>query len=110
MVYPLWIIFCALAFLALRDWEDPSRPGNRIHNDEASRRALAALHRADADRFAGYTIVNVAFARKRETGTSDRWIILADRPARTALREAVVVELDARTGQVLAIRKPKPSN
>ena len=106
VVYPLWIVFCALAFLALRDFEDPSRPGHRIHNEEASRRALAALYQADAQRYAGYTIVNAAFARNRETGSGDRWIILADHPSRTALREAIVVELDARTGNVLAIRPP----
>lgn len=107
VVYPLWIVFCAVLFLALQDVEDPSRPGDRIHNEEASRRALAALHRVDAKRYADYVIVNVAYARSQETGSTPRWIVLADRRTRTALREAVVVELDAATGEVITIREPK---
>lgn len=104
VVYPLWIVFCALLFLALRDVEDPSRPGDRIHNEEAGRMALAALYQADPIRYAHYTVVNVAYARPGEAGPSARWVVLADRAPRTGLREAVVVELDASSGEVLTIR------
>ena len=103
--YPLWILLCALLFVALRDAEDPSRPGERIHNDEASRRAIAELRRADPQRFADFTVVNVAYARPQETGKPAHWIVLADRRDRTALRDAVVVELDAVTGKLITIRK-----
>lgn len=104
VVYPLWMVFCALLFLALRDVEDPSRPGDRIHNDEAGRIALAVLHQADPARYADYTVVNVAYAGPEETGSSPRWVVLADRPRRTALRQTVVVELDASSGEVITIR------
>jgi hypothetical protein len=107
VVYPLWIVFCALLFLALRDVEDPSRPGDRIHNDEAGRLAMAALREVDPHRYAEYTVVNVAYARREETGSPSRWVVLADRLPRTALRQAVVVELDASSGAVISIRGVK---
>lgn len=107
ILYPLWIVLCSGLFVALRDVEDPSRPEDRIHNDEAGRRALAALVQTDPRRFSDYTVVNVAYARPQEIGSSPRWIVLADHKRRTALREAVVVELDAATGKVMTIRRPK---
>jgi hypothetical protein len=38
--------------------------------------------------------------------SDDRWIVLCDRRPRTALREAIVVELRAADGALLLIRKP----
>jgi hypothetical protein len=93
LLYPAWILLCAVLFLALRDREDPSRRPGRILSNEAAVRAVAILHRP------GYEAVHVA-------GEDNRWIVLCDRVPHTGLRDAVVVELDAKDGHLLTIRQP----
>jgi hypothetical protein len=93
LLYPAWIVLCAILFLALRHADDPSRRPGRIQSNDAAVRALAILHRP------GYEAVHVA-------GEGNRWIVLCDRVPHTGLREAVVVELDAVDGHLLTIRKP----
>ncbi len=94
LLYPAWIALCAILFLALRHSDDPSRRPGRILSNDAAVRALAILHRP------GYEAVHVA-------GEGNRWIVLCDRVPHTALRDAVVVELDARDGHLLMMRKPR---
>jgi len=94
LLYPAWILICAVLFFAMRDREDPSRRPGRILSNHAAVRALAILHRP------GYEAVHVA-------GESGRWIVLCDRVPHTGLRDAVVVELDAVDGHLLKIRKPE---
>jgi hypothetical protein len=101
LLYPAWILLCAILFLSLRQKEDPSRRPGRILSDDAGIRALAILHRS------GYEVVHVAFAGRGEGGNADRWILLCDRVPHTALREGVVVEVDAKDGRLLVIRKPE---
>jgi len=96
LLYPLWILICAMLFLAMRGREDPSRRPGRILSNDAAVRALAALHRP------GYEAVHVA-------GEGNRWIVLCDRVPHTGLQEAVVVELDAIDGHLLGIRPPSAS-
>ncbi len=106
LFYPAWIVLCAILFLALRHRDDPSRRPGRILSDDAGIRALAILQQNDPVRFRGYETVHVAFAGKGEGGDMNRWIVLCDRVPHTALREAVVVELDAVDGHLLVIRRP----
>ena len=94
LLYPAWIVLCAMLFLALRHAGDPSRRPGRILSNEAAVRVLAILHRS------GYEAVHVA-------AEGNRWIVLCDRVPHTGLREAVVVELDAVDGHLLTIRKPR---
>lgn len=101
-IYVVWTAVCAVLFLALRGAEDPSRREGRILNLRAGSYALATLRGIDRDRFADYEVVHVAFA-----GRPDRWIVLADRNPHTGLKEAVVVELDAKSGRTLRIRRPE---
>jgi len=93
LLYPAWILLCALLFFAMRNREDPSRRPGRILSNDAAVRALAILHRP------GYEAVHVATE-------SNRWIVLCDRVPHTGLREAVVVELDSIDGHLVTIRKP----
>jgi hypothetical protein len=106
LLYPAWIVLCALLFLALRHREDPSRRPGRIQSDDAGIRALAILHQDDPVRFRGYEAVHVALAGKGEGGDTNRWVVLCDRVPHSALREAVVVEVDAVDGHLLVVRKP----
>ena len=106
LLYPLWIVICAGLFFALRDREDPSRRRDRILSNDAAIRAVAVLRKLDRARFASYEPVHVAYAGRGEAGGPARWVVLCDRVPHTALREAVVVELDARDGALLTIRKP----
>ena len=107
LLYPAWIVLCGVLFLLLRHSEDTSRRSGRIQSDEAAVRALAILRQNDSARFAGFEAVHVAWAGRGEGGSADRWVVLCDRVPHTALREAVVVELDGRDGRVLRIRRPK---
>jgi hypothetical protein len=100
LLYPAWIALCAVLFLSMRHREDPSRRPGRILSDDAGVRALAILHRP------GYEVVHAAYAGRGEGGSTDRWVVLCDRIPHTALRDAVVVELDAVDGHLLTIRKP----
>jgi hypothetical protein len=93
LLYPAWIMVCALLFFAMRNREDPSRRPGRILSDAAAVRALAILHRP------GYEAVHVA-------AEGNRWIVLCDRVPHAGLQEAVVVELDAVNGHLVTVRKP----
>lgn len=106
LLYPLWIMLCAALFFALRDNEDPSRRRDRILSTDAEVRAVAVLQKIDPQRYRGYEAVHVAYAGRGEVGGRARWVVLCDRIPHTALREAIVVELDARDGSLLTIRKP----
>jgi hypothetical protein len=106
LLYPLWIVLCAGLFFALRNREDPSRRQDRIQSDDAAVRAVAILRQSDRARYAGYEAVHVAYAGRGEGGGQGRWVVLCDRVPHTALREAMVLELDARDGSLLVIRKP----
>ncbi len=99
LLYPAWILFCAALAFALRNSEDPSRRHGRILSDDAAARAVAVLRGADRARYRDYEAVHVAWE-------TSRWIVLCDRVPHTALREAVVVELDGADGHLLRIRKP----
>ena len=106
LLYPAWIVLCAVLFLALRNRDDPSRRPGRMLSDDAGIRALAILHEKDSLRFRGYEAVHVAFAGKGEGGDTNRWVVLCDRVPHSCLRGAVVVEVDAVDGHLLVIRKP----
>lgn len=105
-LYAGWITVCVIVFFALSGAQDPSRPRGRILSNDAGVRAIAILRATDARRFHDYEAVHVAYARKGEAGDANRWIVLADRVPHTSLREAVVVELRAEDGALLAIRNP----
>lgn len=92
-------------FLIARDWEDPSRRTDRIANEAAAREAELLLDRIDGGRYADYEVVNVSFARRGEVGPEPRWLVLCDRPERTRLRDAIVVELRASDGAFLRMRR-----
>ena len=92
-------MLCAVLAFALRNSEDPSRRHGRILNTDASYRAVAVLRQLDRVRYRDFEPIHVAW----EEG---RWIVLCDRVPHTALRQAVVVELDGRDGRVVRIRKP----
>ena len=104
-LYVLWTLLCAALFVALSGREDPSRPRGRILNNEAASRALAILKRS-APQYAGYEAVHVAYAKRGEGGAENRWVVLCDRVPHSALREAVVVELRASDGALIALRRP----
>jgi hypothetical protein len=104
--YPLWILVCVLGFLALRNAEDPSRRRDRILNDDAAILALRNLDRIDHTRYRGYEAVHVAYAGKGEGGTVARWVVLCDKVPHSGLQEAVVVEVEAKDGRLLAVRRP----
>ena len=106
VLYPLWIAMCAVLFFALRNSEDPSRRHDRILSSDAAVRALTILRKVDRPRYNGFEAVHVAYAGREEGGREARWVVLCDRVPHTALRDAVVVELDARDGTLLTIRKP----
>ena len=99
LLYPAWIALCAALAFGLRNTEDPSRRHGRILSDDAAARAVAVLRRTDRVRYRGYEAVHVAWE-------GSRWIVLCDRVPHTALKEAVVVELDGRDGRLLRLRKP----
>ncbi|HEX2122232.1 MAG TPA: hypothetical protein VHL59_11365 [Thermoanaerobaculia bacterium] len=103
-LYPAWIAFCAILFVALSGLEDPARPKGRILSIEAGRRALAI---ARARGYHGYEVVHVARARAGEGGAAERWVVLLDRVPHTRLREAVVVEVGAGDGRVIVVRRPR---
>jgi len=102
-LYAGWILICAIAFLALRGAEDPSRRHGRILSNDAAARAVAILREKG---MRDYEAVHVAYAKRGEAGREDRWIVLCDRTPHTQLREAKVVELRAGDGALLLIREP----
>lgn len=104
LLYPAWIVLCATLFFALRGAEDPSRRHGRILSNDAADIAVRVVRQQP--QFRGYEAVHVAYASRSETGTTNRWIVLCDAVPHTALARAVVVELDAADGRLLAMRKP----
>ena len=92
-------MLCAALAFALRNSEDPSRRTGRILSNDAAVRAVNLLRHVDRARYRDYEAVHVAWE-------TNRWIVLCDRVPHTALRDAVVVELDGRNGRVVRIRKP----
>jgi hypothetical protein len=105
-IYVVWILLCAALFVALGHAEDPARRHGRILSNDAADRAVAILWQSDRPRFNDYQAVHVAYAGRGEAGDRARWIVLCDRVPHTALREAIVVELDAATGALLGERRP----
>lgn len=103
-LYPAWILVCALLFVSMSGMEDPSRPRGRILSIEAGQRARAIARERG---FRGYEVVHVARARRGEGGAEERWVVLLDKVPHTFLREAVVLELRADDGTLLAVRKPR---
>jgi hypothetical protein len=99
LIYPAWILLCAALAFGLRNSEDPSRRAGRILSNDAGVRAVAALRQLDRGRYRDFEAVHVAWER-------GRWVVLCDRVPHSALREAIVVELDGRDGRVLKFRKP----
>ena len=99
LLYPAWILFCAALAFALRNSEDPSRRAGRILSNDAAVRAVNLLRQVDRARYRDYEAVHVAWE-------TNRWIVLCDRVPHTALREAIVVELDGRDGRLVRMRKP----
>jgi uncharacterized protein (DUF2252 family) len=104
-LYVLWTVVCAALFFALSGREDPSRPRGRIQNHDAASRALAVLRQSSAS-YRHYEVVHVAYTKRGEGGKENRWVVLCDRVPHSALHDAVVVELRASDGSLLAIRKP----
>jgi hypothetical protein len=94
---------CVLLFAGLGDAQDPSRRADRIPPDRA---AAIAVRQLAGHRAPGYQAVHVAYAPSGDESGNPRWVVLCDRAPRTALRDALVVELHARDGKLLAIRKP----
>lgn len=103
-LYLGWFALCAILFVALSGAEDPSRPKGRILSLEAGRRALAVAKQRG---LTGYEVVHVARARAGEGAAEERWVVLLDKATHTRLREAVVVELDVASGELLRVRPPQ---
>jgi len=99
LLYPAWIAICVVLFVALRGADDPSRPRGRVLSNDAAVIAVRALRQEP--QYRGYEAVHVALNDDHR-----RWIVLCDAVPHTALERAVVVELDARDGKLLVIRKP----
>ena len=102
-IYAVWIVLCAVLFLALGGLEDPSRPKGRILSIDAGRRAVAFARERG---ISGLEVVHVARARAGEGAAEERWIVLLDHVPHTRLRRAVVVELRIADGGLIAIRAP----
>jgi hypothetical protein len=106
-LYLGWLALCAMLFLAVAGFEDPSRPRGRILSIDAGPRALAiAAQKGLRD----YSVVHVARARAGEGAREDRWIVLLDREPHTRLAAAMVIELAVEDGRLLRIRKPEGRN
>lgn len=103
LTYFAWIAICAALFIGLRNQTDGVE--NRIRTEAVAARALALLSEKDS-RYSGYTAVHMSFARSRIDGSPDRWIVLCDKPERSGLRSAVVVEITPDGRGLLRIRKP----
>src|SRR5262249_43815753 len=99
LLYPAWIVLCAALAFALRNSEDPSRRQGRILSNDAAVLAVNLLHQVDRAKYRHYEAVHVAWE-------GSGWIVLCARVPHTALRDAVVVELDGRDGRLVRMRKP----
>ena len=105
LLYPLWLLVCAVLFVAMRDWPDPSRRNDRISNEEAAIRTEAILRTLDSGKYSGFEVVNVSFARRGEIAVEPRWLVLCDEDRRSALDAAIVVELRASDGAFVRARR-----
>ena len=106
LLYIVWIAVCGILFVALRGAEDPSRRPGRILSNDAGDLAVAVLRQTIARATpATKPFTSRTRARGRAGGVA-RWVVLCDRVPHSALRDAVVVELDAQDGSLLTIRKP----
>lgn len=99
-LYVPWITLCAVLFFALRSAQDPSRKHGRILSNDAATIAIRIVHRQP--QFRHYEVVHVTDPGR----DTHRWLVLCDDVPHTALARAVVVELDARDGTLLTIRRP----
>lgn len=100
----LWLAGCTTAFVFLRGASDPAAPRGRIDEGRAGSEAITAL---SASRGGAWSVVNAAPVSDRDP-VRHRWIVLCDRPGRTGMRQALVVDIDAETGRVEGIRRPIP--
>lgn len=101
----VWAVLCAFAFVALGDAEDPSRPRGRISPYQAEIAALEHLRSLDASAYDRFETVDAAIYR--DPATHRRvWLVLCDAEVPTRLARAVVVEIDAESGQVIRTRRP----
>ena len=96
LLYPAWIVVCAVLFVAFSGAEDPSRPKGRILSIEAGVRALDYARERGLH---GYEVVHVA-------RDGDRWVVLVDKVPHTRLRDALVIEVKVGDGTLLRVRKP----
>ena len=104
-LYPAWIVVCALLFLVLRDAPDPSRPSGRMTPAQARVTALEYLAKYDAARFGTYHVIDAAVYR--DVQRDERvWVVICDSTPRSALKRAVIVDLEADTGEVVRTRRP----
>ena len=103
LVYVAWIALCAALFAALSHAEDPSRRRDRILSNDAGARAVAV---AAQHGYRGYEAVHVAYAGREEGGREARWVVLLDRVPHSGMGEAIVIELRASDGALLAMRQP----
>lgn len=103
--YVVWTALCASTFVALGGAEDPSRPRGRIAPEQAEIVALEHLAALDAGAYAQFVTVDAAIYRDPVT---DRrlWLVLCDDAIPTRLTRAVVVEIDAGSGEVIRTRRP----
>lgn len=109
-IYAVWILLCAALFFAFRSAEDPSRPAGRILQNDAGKTAIQVLRQRDPQRFRAWEAVHIAYARRGEGGSENRWVVLCDAVPHTALADALVVELRAADGALITIRKPVNSD
>ena len=104
-LYPAWVLVCAVLFLMVRDAPDPSRPSGRMTPEKARLTALSHLRAFDAARFGEYHVIDAAVYRDLELDERV-WVVICDSTPRSALRRAVVVDLDANDGVVIRTRRP----
>lgn len=72
---------------------------------EARLAALEHLREFDPVRFADYHVIDAAVYRDLELDQRV-WVVICDSTPRSALARAVVVDLDAATGNVMRSRRP----
>lgn len=56
--------------------------------------------------YRSHRAMHVAFSPSGELGPEARWIVLCDRSETAGLRDAMVVEVRARDGALIRIRRP----
>lgn len=105
VTYPAWVGVCALILVAVHDMEDGSRRRTRISNGRVADLAISLLKENHGSRFEDYTVAHVAYARKGEIGETSRWVVLSDQEDRTALRHAIVVEIEVDSHSPIRFRR-----